>query len=63
MKCPICGKKIDRIIAVEMVSQEYFLDEHEYSETGKELHRQIIARNCPECKVDISRFVKNKVKP
>lgn len=60
MKCPICGKKIDRIITVEMVNREYYLDGHKYSEAGKELHRQIIARNCPECKVDISRFVKRR---
>jgi len=57
MKCPVCKKEIDRIIAVKMVSQEYYLEGNKYSETGKEWHMQTIARNCPECKVDISRFV------
>jgi len=58
MKCPICGKKIDRIIAVEMIRREYLLDGHKYSETRKEWHMKTIARNCPECRVDISRFVR-----
>jgi len=57
MKCPICKKEIDRIIAVEMVSQEYLLTGNKYLAAGKECLIQTIARNCPECKVDISRFV------
>lgn len=61
MKCPICRKRIDKIIVIKMVSQECSLDGHKYSERiGKEQPLKTIARNCPECQVDISRFVEKR---